>query len=459
MIRLKKSRKKFLLLPLIYLAYSILFGALAFLYRVPWFQARVDLKKYREEEDRREKVALVEDGYESFLTRIKMIRESRETLDIAYYTMHDGYTTRVFLGEILEAADRGVEVRILLDGVFHNLDDELEPLIDIFQKHPNIDLKFYEPFKLLAPYTWNNRLHDKFIIKDGEMFLTGGRNIGDKYFLEDYDKKVYDRDLLILENGQEGSVVEDLRDYFERLWAYENSHEARPKVRRGSLDKFKGLRELLRSSSEDFKEDLDLVYNFHNVDNIHLVHNSLDRGNKYPEILELLAELSYDSNRIYMQSPYIIPTRGIMKNINLDKINPENIEIYTNSLYSSPNPFASSGYIKARKDLVDRGIDLYEYQGDESIHGKSYIFDDISMVGSFNLDYRSSYLSTETMVVIKSSNFQEELLGKIIKSEDSFSKVNKNYDYDGDSSKKAGFFKTLLIRFLSIFANIFKFML
>lgn len=200
---MKKSRKKFLLLPLIYLAYSILFGALAFLYRVPWFQARVDLKKYREEEDRREKVALVEDGYESFLTRIKMIRESRETLDIAYYTMHDGYTTRVFLGEILEAADRGVEVRILLDGVFHNLDDELEPLIDIFQKHPNIDLKFYEPFKLLAPYTWNNRLHDKFIIKDGEMFLTGGRNIGDKYFLEDYDKKVYDRDLLILENGQE----------------------------------------------------------------------------------------------------------------------------------------------------------------------------------------------------------------------------------------------------------------
>lgn len=81
---MKKSRKKFLLLPLIYLAYSILFGALAFLYRVPWFQARVDLKKYREEEDRREKVALVEDGYESFLTRIKMIRESRETLDIAY---------------------------------------------------------------------------------------------------------------------------------------------------------------------------------------------------------------------------------------------------------------------------------------------------------------------------------------------------------------------------------------
>ncbi len=55
-------------------------------------------------------------------------------------------STKIFLGSILEAADRGVEVRILLDGIFHNLKGELKDTIYAFSNHPNIQLKFYEPF-------------------------------------------------------------------------------------------------------------------------------------------------------------------------------------------------------------------------------------------------------------------------------------------------------------------------
>ena len=50
-----------------------------------------------------------------------IIENAEETLDISYYTIHDGISTDIFLGSIIEAADRGVQVRFILDGIFHHL--------------------------------------------------------------------------------------------------------------------------------------------------------------------------------------------------------------------------------------------------------------------------------------------------------------------------------------------------
>ena len=55
-------------------------------------------------------------------------------------------------------------------------------------------------------------------------------------------------------------------------------------------------------------------------------------------------------------------------------------------------------------------VNLYEYQGDGSLHSKAYIIDErISVVGSYNLDPRSTYLSTESVLVIDSKEFAEVL--------------------------------------------------
>src|SRR5690606_3087507 len=99
-----------------------------------------------------DRVALVEDRYESGLARISLIENAKETLDVSYYTVHDGVSTNIFLGSILDAADRGVQVRFILDGLFHNLRGNLKDIIYAFSVHPNIELKFYEPFDLLRPW-------------------------------------------------------------------------------------------------------------------------------------------------------------------------------------------------------------------------------------------------------------------------------------------------------------------
>lgn len=62
--------------------------------------------------------------------------------------------------------------------------------------------------------------------------------------------------------------------------------------------------------------------------------------------------------------------------------------------------------------MLDTGVTLLEYDGGVSYHGKSMVIDDdISVVGSFNMDMRSAYLDTELMLVIKSDELNAQLRG------------------------------------------------
>ena len=67
---------------------------------------------------------------------------------------------------------------------------------------------------------------------------------------------------------------------------------------------------------------------------------------------------------------------------------------------------ASSDYTRNRGKILDTGVSLREYFGDHSSHGKSILVDDrLSIVGSYNLDMRSTYVDTETMLVIDGEVF------------------------------------------------------
>ncbi|MDQ7862928.1 phospholipase D-like domain-containing protein [Peribacillus frigoritolerans] len=72
-----------------------------------------------------DRVLLFEDGYESGLARMRMIQEAQDSIDIAYYAFGKGESTELFLGALIDAADRGVKVRILLDGISHGLRGQL----------------------------------------------------------------------------------------------------------------------------------------------------------------------------------------------------------------------------------------------------------------------------------------------------------------------------------------------
>jgi putative cardiolipin synthase len=362
-----------------------------------------------------DKAVIIEDRALSAVTRINLIENAHSSLKIAYYAVHDGLAADIFYASILEAADRGVEVELLFDGIFHNLKGRQHATYWALTAHPNISVRFYEPLNLFKPWTINNRLHDKLIIVDGTYTLLGGRNIGDKYYLENYHREVVeDRDVLVVKDQTmptQASVSDDFNAYFSSLWNHQYTKERGSSVSRHRLKRaaeatqalLETLTQIRIKSPERFNQKIDWQAVAQPTRKITLITNPIERLNKNPMILkELIAIANQTEGSIILQSPYVIPTWQMNRYRTFEPLQ-ATVEILTNSPAASPNYFAVAGYLNNRKTLVDESTTLFEYHSPGSIHAKSYLFDDrLSVIGSFNLDGRSSFLSTESMVVIDS---------------------------------------------------------
>ncbi|NMA95651.1 MAG: hypothetical protein GX974_06385, partial [Clostridiales bacterium] len=177
---------------------------------------------------------LMDNPLESGLARLKIIDSAKETLDISYFSIESGEAPNLFFGALIDAADRGVKVNLLLDGIFHGLNGRFRSILYILIDHPNMNLKLYEPLDLLKPWTLNNRMHDKYIIADESVAIMGGRNIGDKYFAPEwYEANVTnDRDIIIINSkpGDTSSVIYQMSSYFNKIWNHEFSKPVKKRL-------------------------------------------------------------------------------------------------------------------------------------------------------------------------------------------------------------------------------------
>lgn len=191
------------------------------------------------------------------------------------------------------------------------------------------------------------------------------------------------------------------------------------------------------------------------TEGVQFVHNPLGRMHKDPWCLKTLLELASQAQEsIFLQSPYVIPSKRIRSLIGEYDIDWDKASILTNSKRSSPNPIAIAAYFNHRNTIVDTVGQVYEYQGPDSIHSKSYIFDGkTSVIGTYNLDSRSSYINTESMVIITSEKFAQKLEGHIQTSMEKSVPVIMDYTYGGEAkdekpawifSKFVGLFEFLL---------------
>ena len=465
----------------IYLAYAVLFSVVIFAFPRPYKREELQtnpLIPQNEQSETRDRVELVESGEEGAIVRIRLIENAKESIDISYYSLQDGTFTKILLGSIMDAADRGVEVRMILDGLtkLTSITGEFKNVIYGLEAHQNIELKFYEPINLLFPMSWNRRLHDKIIIVDENLALIGGRNIADKYYLEHIEQDNFskDRDAIIYKDESRGdydSVISDMKSYFEQTWNYKNSKPFKKalhykKIVRGDVSnrnlKYDYLK--LRETAKEKIEQINWYDHTIAVDSIKFVYNPEGKMFRDPLCIRALLQLASQAEEsMFIQSPYIIPTRRMKTEYKQHDVDVEKITVLTNSYYSSPNPLAISGYSSHRKRLVDSDATIYEYQGQGSIHSKTYMFDDyISVVGSYNLDARSSYLNTESMVVIRSKEFAELLKENIQVDLDKSLKVGKDYSYEPNdkvAEGKVSVLKRMGIAILSLITRLFGYLL
>lgn len=434
---------------------------------------------YYSDKDGVDRAIILDNPLESGLARLFIIENAKERLDVAYYSIERGETPNVFIGALFDAADRGVEVNVLLDGIFHGLRASRRSVIYAIANHPNINLKFYEKFNPLIPWTINNRMHDKYIISDNKIAIIGGRNIGDKYFAPEWYGKAItnDRDVVILNFNENKSLntsaVNQMSDYFSEVWNHDYSKEAllltKSIFRKNADKRTDSMRKKAALAREMYKEQFEKIPDLYNISlptrKVSFIHNPIERFSKQPWCWHELLELSKGAkNSVFVQSPYFIPSKKMTKSFaNFEDFKSKDVVFLTNSLASTPNPLAFAGYQNYRKKIVDQKIKIIEIQSTDSIHSKAFVIDnEIVAIGSFNVDPRSTFLSTESMVVIHSKEVVEDFRTNIFEYTDRSLSVNENYSYKKDEQIEeliAHPFKKILIMVLSVIVRPFDYLL
>jgi putative cardiolipin synthase len=420
-----------------------------------------ELKDLSELMDTKTGVYVLEDGGGSLVTRAWLCEHAEKTIDVQYFIFSTDNVGLIACDYLVRAADRGVKVRIIIDDIM--VEADVKDLLTL-DSHENISVKIYNPGinlgkNILGKATTlatdfrsaNQRMHNKTFTVDGKVVITGGRNIADEYFDYNNDYNFRDRDVLLL-----GKVSNEVNKSFEEFWnnalCVSVTDVVREKVENiQDLHRFDNLHqyacnpenfwpqvrtkiENLSSAIQDIKKSGQLVW----LDSVSFVSDVPGKndgtkglnggGVSTNTLIELVKKSKYS---IDIQSPYLI-TSELGRNLFCEAVKRGvKIRILTNSLASTDNLEAFSGYQKDREKLLKAGIRIYEFRPDAAerikimtgdlqsklekspvfgIHAKSMVVDGkITVIGTFNLDPRSANLNTECMAIIYSSEIAKNV--------------------------------------------------
>ena len=118
---------------------------------------------YQSDKEGQDIIALI-DNNKGLQARINLIENAQETIDIIQFYINDDEAGNIFINELLLQADKGIQVRIIIDGKYNHISGLTGAYLGLLTEHPNIKVKLYEPFQPLKPWTINNFLHDKILI-------------------------------------------------------------------------------------------------------------------------------------------------------------------------------------------------------------------------------------------------------------------------------------------------------
>ena len=135
---------------------------------------------------------------------------------------------------------------------------------------------------------------------------------------------------------------------------------------------------------------------------ITLLSNETHTNIKEPRILYEIEQLSLDADEVIIQTPYVICNEymySVLENIEKGA----EIKLFINAVEKGSNPWGCTDYLNNKNKVLDTGVEIYELMNEYAVHTKTILIDhDISIIGSYNLDMRSTYLDTELMLVVDS---------------------------------------------------------
>ena len=142
---------------------------------------------------------------------------------------------------------------------------------------------------------------------------------------------------------------------------------------------------------------------------ITLVNNGTHAGPKTPLVLQTIRYLAQNAENVTIQTPYVI-CNGYMYDTLNEIASHAQLKIILNAVEKGSNPWGCTDYLNQKKKILNTGADVYELMNEVPVHTKAVLLDDrLSIVGSYNLDMRSTYLDTELMLVIDSKELNQQI--------------------------------------------------
>lgn len=383
-----------------------------------------------------ERVMCIEDNQEALLWRLRMIGIAKETIVLTTFDFRRDNSGQDVMAALYDAAERGVKIKILADGIYQPIYLRNDNTFYALCAHENIEARFYNPVNLKNIYRANYRMHDKYIMVDDRMYLLGGRNTTDIFLGPYHAASNIDRELLVYQaKSGKGESFGQLEDYFTRIWNEECVQEVNRTLEEAVLEaEYAGFRERYQALLGEYGDlgAYDGWYeNTLEANRITLISNQIHPGNKEPRVLYAIEQLTGDADEVIIQTPYVICNNYMYSVLeNIDKS--AELKLVINAVEKGSNPWGCTDYLNNKNRILNTGADIYELMNEYAVHTKTVLIDrNISMVGSYNLDMRSSYLDTELMLVVDS----EQLNSCIRKTIEQYKEKSLEVLSDGTETK------------------------
>jgi putative cardiolipin synthase len=390
---------------------------------------------------------LLDSNEDGLRWRLALADSAAHTLDLQYYVWWGDEAGSLLMRRVLDAADRGVKVRMILDDLSTVLADAASPRvrdreIGLFDSHPNVEIRLFNAWhrRTLVGRAvetverlerMNHRMHNKLLVADNRGAIIGGRNIGNEYFGLSPEFNFRDLDVMGV-----GPVARQASSVFDRFWNsewvtpsatfYDATSRGDPKARREVVDaKLASAPNLARFSlrQRDWRAEFaDVARQFHfGTSQVHTDTPRPDAlGRHMPDAMRALFGAA--RRELLITNAYIIPDEAEVAHLREIAGRGARIRILTNSLASHDVPAVNSHYKQWRRRIVDAGVELHEARHDAEIRGaladtaptrsefmglhvKAAIVDRTRVfIGSMNLDPRSTNLNSENGVIVESAS-------------------------------------------------------
>ena len=362
--------------------------------------------------------------HESFSARALLIEGAHCKVDAVYYNIEGDRAGRAFLCLLKQAAQRGVQVRLLVDGLQNDIPGEVRQEIVA----AGVELREYHPLLLHRPDWINSRIHDKLLIIDEWHMIVGSRNISDESFHAAPCRNYVERDAYVY-----GCAANAAYYYFVKRW---ESQQVRPaKLRHIYWDDIFGkdddhhqgyiftvpLESPIMPSLSDpppAPEMADAQRAVVREASARQVENDAEPLNwvtvqflcDAPDVpkyvvggiqYDVLGVLERARCEILIESPYLAFSNKMLRILFDARERGVRVVLLTNSAQSTDQKLAQAAFENQKRQLLAAGIEIWEFGENNILHAKSAVVDDFyGFIGSYNFDARSEKSNSEVAIRI-----------------------------------------------------------